>query len=92
MSQDIQERINRIRMESQVKFSVIEEYIEYRQQVSPQDARSNIVRKYGPQAEFILEIMGPKHEVPRMMDRFSQNLNNYCNEAEGLFFELAKMK
>ena len=92
LGQQVQNIINRIRNESQVKFQIVEEYIEYRQQTNAQEARNLIITKYMPQGEFYMEIIGPKHEIPMLRNKMTQNLNNYCNEAESLFFQLAGMK
>ena len=89
---NIQDKINRIRSQSQVKFKIVEEYIEIRQQASSQDARNRILKHYMPQAETVLEILMSKTEVPVLRDRITQNLNNFCNEAEALFAELAQMR
>ena len=92
MGQQVQNTISRIRGESQVKFQIVEEYIEFRQQASAQEARHMIITKYMPQGEFYMEMIGPKHEIPMLRNKMTQNLNNYCNEAESLFFQLAGMK
>lgn len=89
---NVQDRINRIRMESQVKFKIVEEYIEMRQQTDPQTTRNMIISKYMPQAEFTLELIGNPGQVPTLRNQVTQNLNSYCNEAESIFFDLAKMQ